>query len=188
MKAQLFQFFKRLPTTAYLYGLIAVSLAGGFATFVHQQRQIGAERVLTAQARAAGKVATHRADSLAKAYKPQAAAAVKWLTKYDTTGRHQLQVTLDSLKALGEKRPDTVRVTVTVGALATTDTTVTTCTQARLTCDEAVGAERVRTKAAQADAKLWKGQIPSAFAPWRQRAIGAIVGAAVICLKTNCLK
>lgn len=166
---------KGVPTVAYVYATVALALIGGVAQYNHGQRQIGAERVLTAQARAQFKTASHRADSLAKAQKPQTAAAVKWLTKYDTTGRHQLQVTLDSLKALGEKRPDTVRVTVTVGSLATTDTTVTTCTQARLTCDERVGAERQRTEAAQADAKLAWRQVPSKLSPWLRRGEGAAV-------------
>jgi hypothetical protein len=46
---------KRLPSTAYLYGLLAVAVVSGFAGFVHYQRVIGARNL-----------ALHQADSVAK--------------------------------------------------------------------------------------------------------------------------
>lgn len=186
---KILSYLKQLPITAYL--VIAGITAGGTWLAVHDagQRQLGAERILTAQAVAAGDSA--RADvkrltadvkRLTVAYTPQAATAAQWLTRWDSTGLRQMARTIDSLKALGVAKPETVPVLVSVGTLAAADSTIKSCTLALQACDQLVGAqrqltdaERRRANAAEADAKLVRRQLPSKLSPWLRRGEGAAV-------------
>ncbi len=58
---------RQVPTTAYLYGVLAVAVVGGVSTFTYQQRQIGARNAELRQSRAAE-------DSLAREVKQAKAA------------------------------------------------------------------------------------------------------------------
>lgn len=60
---------RQLPSTAYLYGLLAVAVVGGISTFAYQQRQIGARNAELRQSRAAE-------DTLAREVKAARAARV----------------------------------------------------------------------------------------------------------------
>lgn len=60
---------RQVPTTAYLYGVLAVAVVGGVSTFAYQQRQIGARNAELRQSRATE-------DSLSREIKAAKAARI----------------------------------------------------------------------------------------------------------------
>lgn len=167
--------FRQLPATAYLYALLAASLLSLYAGWAHYQREIGRRDILTAQAKAGEQAARDSLAILNKVQKPQTAAAVKWRTKWDSTGLRQLQYTLDSLKALGVPKPEIIQVLVPVSTLATANTAITACTLALQTCDQRVGMAQRGWDRAEDRIKLLEKQMPGRLTPWRHRAEGALV-------------
>ncbi len=170
---------RSVPTTAYLIaGGVTLLLAAYTANNAHQ-RQLGREQVLTAQARSDAAKWRRTADSLAKAYHIDTVRATKWKTKWDSTGLRQLERVVDSLKALGVAKPESVPVLVPVGTLATADTAIKSCTKALATCDQLVGAERQRAIAAQREIAALKAQMPSKARKWLGMALSAGAGYAI---------
>lgn len=129
--------------------LLVAALAVGWLRSCQQaERAVGVAQVALASARAAEAQHQRRADSLARAYVPQQAAAVRWKTRWQVL-RDTLPVQWDTLEAT-----DTVRVPVEV--LVTADSAIASCHVALTTCEQRVAAERavtatVRTQLATAD-------------------------------------
>lgn len=119
----------------YIVLLLAIGL--GLAVWRGQvaERKVGTAYVLLDSAGARAVRAERRADSLAKAYAPQRAAATKWLTRWDT-----LPAQWDTLELL-----DTVRVPVEVLVIA--DSAIRTCHVALATCEERLAAAGAVTAA-----------------------------------------
>ena len=84
MTARIMALFKQLPLTAYLVTALLSAGAGWLALNNAHQRQLGAERTLTAQARAQRDSALVDVKRLTTALKPQAVAAARTRVKWDT--------------------------------------------------------------------------------------------------------
>jgi hypothetical protein len=157
---------RQVPSTAYLYGLLAVAVGGAYAGFVHYQREIGRREVMLSVAASELRTAKMRADSLERAY------------RVDTIRLTKIKRVTDSLTVSVDRwKTDTLKV---VEYVAKSDTAIRACVQALGTCEAMVGAERAGRLAAESQAKILRQQMPSKLAPWRDRVIGAIVGGAIV--------
>jgi len=121
----------------------------------------------------------HRGDSLEAVQKPQTVAAAKTKIVWDSTGLRQMAKTIDSLKALGVAKPETVPVLVPLSTLQNADTAIKACTQALQTCEERVGVQRKRAETAEAANAILVAHQPSKWAPTIHRAQGGVVGLAL---------
>lgn len=172
MKAQLFQFFKQLPLAVYL-------VAGGIAVFGSwlaldraHQRAIGKQELQIVQYEMANRDLRMEADSLRKAYKPQAVAAAKWHTKWDT-----LRAGVDTQWLKPDSVPVPVEVVRTI--VVTADSAIRTCTQALQTCEARVGIAQRGWDGARQELKVLKASFPSPVQKYRWL-VGGVIGGAVI--------
>jgi hypothetical protein len=156
---------RSVPATAYLYGLLAVALLSMYAGFVHYQREIGRREIMLSAAASELRDAKMLADSLAKVYRVDTLRFTKIRRVTDS-----LTVTVDRWKT------DTLKV---VEYVIKADSTIKACSQALATCEQRVGAVTRALAASERANGILKAQMPSKLAPWRHRAEGAILGAAV---------
>jgi hypothetical protein len=164
---RLLALLRQVPTTAYLIAGLLTAAGGWFAMNNAHQRALGAERILTAQARASGDTARAEVKRLSKVLPPQIAAAGKTRIKWDT-----VKAGIDTAW-LHDTIPVPVEVVRTV--VLSADTAIKACTEALNTCQALVGAQRRRAEAAETDAKLAWRQVPSKLSPWLRRGEGAAV-------------
>jgi len=162
---------RQVPATAYLYGLLAVAIVGGIATYTHQQREKGRQEVLTAQA-------VHARDSLAVLLKAKGGKF-----RVDTVRVFRSITTLDTLiqsrvDTAIVHQTDTVKITIRE-AVAIQDT-LKACRSLVRDCADIQDDLRGFIRADSAIIRSLRRQMPSQLAPWRDRLIGAIVGGAIV--------
>lgn len=156
----------QIQLAAVLASLAVTS--GMVGAYNHFQREIGKRDILTAQAKVGELAARRELDSLTKAQKPQTAAAVRTLVKWDT-----VKAGIDTTW-LRDTVPVPVEVVRTI--VVSADTGIKSCTMARLTCEERVGAAQRGWDKAEDRIKQLEHQMPGKLTPLRHRAEGAVVG------------
>jgi hypothetical protein len=156
---------RSVPVTAYAIAGCGALLFAAYTANNAYQRRIGAEQVLTAQARADAAKWKRTADSLAKAY------------HVDTVRLTKIRRVTDSLTLTVDRwKTDTLKV---VEYVIAADSTIRVCSQALATCEARVGAERQRVLAAQRETAALKAQMPSKARKWLGMAISAGAGYAI---------
>ena len=155
---------RQIPSTAYLYAALSVGAVGAYAAWSAHQRQIGAERVLTAQAVSQrdslavvlkGKTATFRRDTV---------RVFRSIETVDTLIQHRVDTAL-------VHQTDTVKITIRE-ATAIQDT-LKACRSLVRDCASIQADLRGFIRA---DSQIIRGlrqQVPSRLTPWKDRAIGA---------------
>jgi hypothetical protein len=171
MTLRLLSALKRLPSTTYLYGALAVALWGAVAAYSAHQREIGRLSVLTAQA-------TAQRDSLAAVLKVK-----ERQFRVDTVRVFRSITTLDTLI---QSRVDTAvvhqtdTVKITIHEATAIQDTLKACRSLVRDCAAIQADLRGFIRADSAIIRNLRRQLPSKLTPWRDRAIGAIVGGAIM--------
>lgn len=168
----LLAWLRKVPSAVYVYTAVGLAIIASYAQFVHYQRDIGRREVQLSQAIAELQSAKKLADSLEKAYKVDTVYLNKWRTRWDTA-----KAGVDT-QWLADTTPVPVKVVKELIYIA--DTTIKACTEALSTCEQRVGAEKKGRIAAEKEVQILKKALPGAFAPWRDRIIGGVIGAALI--------
>lgn len=153
---------RQLPSTAYLYGLLAVALIAGYQGWAYHQREVGKRDLLIAQAERTNADLRHAADSLAKVY------------RVDTLRLTKIRRVTDSLTVTVDRwKHDTLRV---VEYVIKADSTIKVCTAALSTCEARVGIATRGWDNARAEIATLKANYPSKARPWLYGALGAGAG------------
>ena len=159
---------RRIPSAAYLYGVLAVAVFGAYQGWAYHQREVGKRDLLIAQAEQENATLRAREDSLAKAYRVDTLRLWRTVRALDT-----LTVSVDHWKT------DTLKVVEYVGKA---DSTVKACTLALGTCEQRVAVAQKGWDNARREIATLKASFPSKLSPWRHGAIGAILGAGAVLL------
>lgn len=161
---------KQLPTTAYLYAALSVGAVGVYTAWAAHLKQIGAERVLTAQA-------TAQRDSLAavlkikeRQFRVDTVRVFRSITTLDT----MIQSRVDTAIV---HQTDTVKITVRE-ATAIQDT-LKACRSLVRDCAAIQTALRGFIKADSAIIRTLRAQQPSTARKWLGMAISASAGYAI---------
>jgi hypothetical protein len=152
------------------YVALAALLVAAFAAYTAQQRAIGRAEASAAQAAQALAHATHRADSLSRAYRADTVRLTRLVARWDT-------LYAPYTDTLTVRRTDTVRVPVRV--LVAADSTIRVCRDALLNCDQRVAAAQAIAAGWEARLLTVQAQQPSALSVWGSR-LGALVAGLAI--------
>ena len=155
---------KNIPSSAYLYALLAVALIGAWQANNYHQREIGKRDLLIAAAERTNADLRHLADSLAKAY------------RVDTVRFRVIRTQVDTLTRTVENwKTDTLKV---VEYVTKADSTIKVCSMALATCEERVAVAQRGWDGARKEIAILKANYPSKARPWLYGAIG--LGAGVL--------
>jgi hypothetical protein len=161
---------RQVPSAAYLYGLLAVAGLGAVKLCLHQQREIGRAEVREENANAAR-------DSLAKLiahkdakFRVDTVRVFRSITTLDTLIQHRVDTAL-------VHQTDTVKITVRE-AVAIQDT-LKACRSLVRDCADIQNTLRAFIHQDSLTIRSLRRQMPSKLTPWRDRALGAVLGFAL---------